>query len=133
MISFGTFRRVVGGTLYSVAILLRETIVKSSEGGLGLGEDALAMGYWIASNACLPRWTAARMASADLVQTNGLGLSLASAMKPLMAVCSSTIEVKTPRLSRFRVSLANQPSTALAQEHEVGVKWKVTRGWRASQ
>ena len=73
------------------------------------------------------------MASADLVQTNGLGLSLASAMKRLMAVCSSTIEVKTPRLRRCRVSLANQPSTALAQEHEVGVKWKVTRGWRASQ
>ena len=64
---------------------------------------------------------------------NGLGLSLASAMKRLMAVCSSTIEVKTPRLRRCRVSLANQPSTALAQEHEVGVKWKVTRGWRASQ
>src|SRR5271167_2693515 len=38
-----------------------------------------------------------------------------------------------PRLRRCRVSLANQPSTALAQEHEVGVKWKVTRGWRASQ
>jgi hypothetical protein len=36
------------------------------------------------------------MASADLVQTNGLGLSLASAMKRLMAVCSSTIAVKTP-------------------------------------
>src|SRR5271169_2276086 len=35
------------------------------------------------------------MASADLVQTNGLGLSLASAMKRLIAVCSSTIEVKT--------------------------------------
>ena len=44
------------------------------------------------SNACLPRWTAARIASADLVETNGLGLSLASAMKRLMAVCSSTIE-----------------------------------------
>src|SRR5271165_3281631 len=56
-----------------------------------------------------------------------------AAMKRLMAVCNSTIEVKTPRLSRWRVSLANQPSTALAQEHEVGVKWKVTRGWRASQ
>ena len=70
----------------------------------------------IASNACLPRVTAARMASADLVQTNGLGAPLASALKRLMAVCNSTIEVKTPRLSRCRVSLANQPSTALAQE-----------------
>src|SRR5271167_1156416 len=86
----------------------------------------------MASNACLPRVTAARMASADLVQTNGLGLSLASAMKQLIAVCSSTIEVKTPRLRRCRVSLANQPSTALAQEQEVGVKWKVKRGCRVS-
>src|SRR6516164_1518729 len=87
----------------------------------------------MASNICLPRWTAARIASADLAQTNGLGLSLASAMKRLMAVCSSTIEVKTPRLRRCLVSLANQPSTALAQEHEVGVKWKVKRECRCSQ
>src|SRR5436853_1884072 len=63
------------------------------------------------------------MASADLVQTNGLGLSLVSAMKRVIAACSSTIDVKTPRLSLCRVSLANRPSTALAQEHEVGVKW----------
>jgi hypothetical protein len=27
---------------------------------------------------------------------------------------------------------AKTDSTALAQEHEVGVKWKVQRGWRAS-
>jgi len=32
--------------------------------------------------------------------------------------------VKTPRLSRRRVSLAKKPSTALSQEAEVGVKWK---------
>jgi len=31
------------------------------------------------------------------------------------------------------VSLANKPSTALTQEQEVGVKWKVKRGCRASQ
>ena len=30
------------------------------------------------------------------------------------------------------VSVAKKPSTALAQEHEVGVKWKVQRGCRAS-
>ena len=78
-----------------------------------------------------PAWLQRRgPASADLVQTNGLGAPLASAMKRLMAACNSTIEVKTPRLSRCRVSLANHPSTALAQEHEVGVKWKVTRRWR---
>ena len=38
-----------------------------------------------------------------------------------------------PRLRRCRVSLANQPSTALAQEQEVGVKWKVKRRCRWSQ
>jgi hypothetical protein len=65
--------------------------------------------------------------SADLVQTNGLGLSFVSAVKRLMAACSQTIDVKTPRLSRWRVSLANRPSTALTQEQEVGVKWKVKR------
>jgi hypothetical protein len=29
-------------------------------------------------------------------------------------------------------AVAKKPSTALAQEHEVGVKWKVQRGCRAS-
>jgi hypothetical protein len=28
--------------------------------------------------------------------------------------------------------LAKKPSTALSQEDEVGVKWKVNRGWRSS-
>ena len=50
-----------------------------------------------------------------------------------MAAWSSTMERKTPRLSRRLVSLAKKPSTALSQEAEVGVKWKVQRGWRASQ
>ena len=35
--------------------------------------------------ACLPRLTAARIVSADLAQTNGLGLSLVSVMKRLIA------------------------------------------------
>ena len=55
---------------------------------VGYFGDGMAIannGYWIASNDCLPRLTAARMASAGLVQTNGLGLSLVSAMKRLMA------------------------------------------------
>ena len=38
------------------------------------------------------------------------------------------MERKTPRLSRRLVSLAKKPSTALSQEQEVGVKWKVQRG-----
>jgi hypothetical protein len=50
-----------------------------------------------------------------------------------MAACRSTTEWKTPCLSLRRVSLAKKPSTALSQEQEVGVKWKVHRGWRASQ
>src|SRR5215471_13973252 len=45
----------------------------------------------------------------------------------------STSEWKTPRCSRRRVSVAKKVSTALAQEQEVGVKWNVQRGWRASQ
>ena len=50
-----------------------------------------------------------------------------------MAAWSSTTERNTPRLRRRLVSLAKKPSTALSQEAEVGVKWKVQRGWRASQ
>jgi len=42
-----------------------------------------------------------------------------------MAAWRSTIDRKTPRFSRRRVSLAKKPSTALSQEHEVGVKWKL--------
>ena len=50
-----------------------------------------------------------------------------------MAACRSTSEWKTPRFRRRRVSLAKKPSTALSQEAEVGVKWKVQRWCRASQ
>ena len=39
---------------------------------------------------------------------------------------------KTPRFSRRRVSAEKKVSTALSQEPEVGVKWKVHRGCRAS-
>ncbi len=38
-----------------------------------------------------------------------------------------------PRLSRCLVSLANKLSTAFSQEAEVGLTWKVQRGWRSSQ
>ena len=63
----------------------------------------------------------------------GLGVeALYSRMKRLMADWRSTTEWKTPYFSRLRVSLAKKPSTALSHEHEVGVKWKVQRGWRAS-
>ena len=50
-----------------------------------------------------------------------------------MAAWRSTMERKTPRFRRRLASLAKKPSTALSQEQEVGVKWKVKRGWRPSQ
>jgi hypothetical protein len=63
----------------------------------------------------------------DGFDPDGSGLSLASATKRLMSVCSPTIEVKTPSLSCCRVSLARQPSTALAQEQQIRAKWKVVQ------
>jgi hypothetical protein len=50
-----------------------------------------------------------------------------------MAAWRSTMPLKTPRLSRCRVSLEKKPSTALSQDAEVGVKWKWNRGCRSSQ
>ena len=73
------------------------------------------------------------MSSADLVQMKGLGVPLVSAMKRWIAAWRSTMDLNTPRLSRRWVSLAKKPSTALAQDHEVGVKWKVKRRFRPSQ
>jgi hypothetical protein len=49
----------------------------------------------------------------------------------LMAACRSAIERQTPRRMRCRVIL--KLWIALSQEAKVGVKWKVQRGWRASQ
>ena len=45
-----------------------------------------------------------------------------------MAACRSTIDWNTPRLMRWRVSFEKKPSTALSQEPDFGVKWKVQRG-----
>ena len=53
--------------------------------------------------------------------SEGFGIVVGIGEKRLMAACSSTIERNTPRLSRRLVSLAKKPSTALSQEHEVGV------------
>ena len=44
-----------------------------------------------------------------------------------MAVCRSAIERKTPRRMRCQVILEKKFSTALSQDAEVGVKWKVQR------
>ena len=45
---------------------------------------------------------------------------------------SHGLDRNTPRLRRRLVSLAKKPSTALSQDAEVGVKWNVQRGCRAS-
>src|SRR5665647_1539462 len=66
------------------------------------------------------------------VQTKGLGWSLFSATKRMIAASSSSTDRNTPRLRRRLVSLAKKPSTALSQDAEVGVKWNVQRGCRAS-
>src|SRR5665647_815575 len=85
------------------------------------------------SNAWCPLLTAAIILLGSAVQVKGLGLSLCSATKRLMAVWRSMTEWKTPRFRRRLVSLAKKPSTALSHEHDVGVKWKVKRGLRSSQ
>src|SRR5215207_4171393 len=75
-----------------------------------------------AARASLPRLTFSMMPSGSAVQTKGLGHSLASARKRLMAAWRSTMPLKTPRFSLLLVNLAKKPSTAFSQEAEVGVK-----------
>jgi len=72
------------------------------------------------------------MSSGFVFQMEDLGFSaLYSLTKRLMASWRSITEWKTPCLSLCRMSLAKKPSTALSYEHEMGVKWKAQRGWRA--
>ena len=52
----------------------------------------------------------------------GLGFAVVLAEISLIAACRSTIERKTPRHRRRRVSEAKKVTTAFAQEQEVGVK-----------
>jgi len=62
----------------------------------------------------------------------GLGSALCWMTKRLIAACRSTTDRKMPRSNRRFVSLAKKPSTALSQDADVGVKWKVQRGCRAN-
>src|SRR5262249_26766604 len=79
------------------------------------------------------RSSLAEMASAELGRREGFGVGFVSRRKALIAACRSMIERNTPRRMRCRVILEKKFSTALSQEAEVGVKWKVQRGWRTSQ
>jgi hypothetical protein len=79
-----------------------------------------------------PHMTAAMILSGSAVQVKGCDFWLCSSRKRLMAAWRSATDRKTPRFSRRFVSIGKNPSTALSQDAEVGVKWKVQRGWRAS-
>src|SRR4029077_8130527 len=85
------------------------------------------------SNVWCPRLTAAMILSGSAVHVKGFVSALFSARKRLMAARRSTTERKTPRFKRRLDSLAKKPSTALIQEHEVGVKWKTKHSCRSSQ
>src|SRR5450759_3060724 len=87
---------------------------------------------WFESNTWCPRLTAWIILSGSAVHVKGFGLALCSMTKRLMAACKSTTDMQTPRFNRRLVSLAKQHSTALSQDADVGVKWKVQRGCRAS-
>src|SRR5262249_51495223 len=103
-----------------------------TEIGFARQKPATARLGWIESNAWCPRLTARIILLGSAVHVKGLGLALCSTTKRLMAACRSTTDTKTPRCNRCLVSLAKKPSTALSQEAEVGVKWKVQRGCRRS-
>jgi hypothetical protein len=64
---------------------------------------------------------------------NGFGSVLWSATYLWMAARRSMMPTKVSRLRRRLVSMAKKPSTAFSREALVGVKWRVTRGWGASQ
>src|SRR5665213_242589 len=83
------------------------------------------------SNTWCPRLTAWIILSGSAVHVKGFGSALCSTTKRLIAACKSMTDRKMPRFNRRFVSLAKKPSTALSQDADVGVKWKVQRGCRA--
>src|SRR5258707_12194 len=85
------------------------------------------------SNVWCPRLTAAMILSGSAVHVKGFGSALVSARKRLMAAWGWTTGGEAPGFKRRLDSLAKKPSTALSQEHEVGVKWKTKRSCRSSQ
>jgi len=84
------------------------------------------------SNTWCPGLTGWIILSGSAVHVKAFGSTLCSTTKPLIAACKSMTDRKTPRFNRLFVSLAKMPSTALSQDAEVGVKWKVQRGCRTS-
>ncbi len=72
------------------------------------------------------------MSSAVFVQTNGLGSLFHSLIQPRMSRSSATTLRWAERRSLRQVSSANQRSTRLSQDAEVGVKCRWKRGCRSS-
>ena len=71
--------------------------------------------------------------SGSAVQMKGLGSWLCLGEVAVDGGLEVDDGAEDAALQRRLVSLAKKPSTALSQEQEVGVKWKVKRGWRSSQ
>jgi hypothetical protein len=74
-----------------------------------------------------------KIASADFGPDERFGVGIVFGEIALIAVCRSAIEGNTPRRMRWWIILEVKFSTALSREAEVGVKWNVRRGGRASQ
>src|ERR1700676_2730143 len=108
---------------------IRRRLIKKADGHGGHHRGR----WWIESNVWCPRAAAAMILSGLAFHRNGFGSVLWSSTYLLMAACRSTMPTKVPRLRRRLVSTAKKPSTAFSHEALVAVKWKVTRGWRASQ
>jgi hypothetical protein len=84
------------------------------------------------SDTWCPRPTARIILSGSAVHVKGFWFGVVFGDETIDGSCKSTTDTKTPRFNRRFVSLAKKPSTALNHDAEVGVKWKVQRGCRAS-
>ena len=96
--------------------------------------EIVAIQICVGSSAAYPASFPSRVAlfapqsASDGAGRKGLEWALWSSRKWLMVSWRPATERKTPRLSRRRVRMARKPSTALSQEAEVCVNWKVQRG-----
>ena len=78
-----------------------------------------------------PLWRT--ISSAVLTHPKGLEPSFHCLVKASIMATSSLTLRKLPRRMALRVRMPNDVSTWFIQEAEVGVKWKMTRGFAASQ
>src|ERR1019366_102636 len=79
------------------------------------------------------RTALARISSAVLTQANGLAPAFQVAVNSSILAMSSLTEPTLPRRIAPRVRIPNHVSIWFIHDAEVGVKWKVIRGWRSSQ